>query len=156
MGDGKIFKSADEVISDIPDGAKLLVGGFGLCGIPENLIDALLKRGSKDLVVVSNNAGIDDFGLGKLLKEHQIKRIIASYVGENAEFEKQYLSGELEVELTPQGTLAERIRAGGAGIPAFYTPTGKFFSFILIIIMLWNYIILLQNEIFEQSYIIFF
>lgn len=92
-----------------------------MCGIPENLIDALLKRGTKDLTVVSNNAGIDDFGLGKLLKEHQIKRIIASYVGENAEFEKQYLSGELEVELTPQGTLAERIRAGGAGIPAFYT-----------------------------------
>ncbi|XP_011499191.1 PREDICTED: succinyl-CoA:3-ketoacid coenzyme A transferase 1, mitochondrial [Ceratosolen solmsi marchali] len=123
IGDGKIFKSADEVISDIYNGAKILVGGFGLCGIPENLIDALLKRKTKDLIIVSNNAGIDDFGLGKLLKEKQIKRIIASYVGENAEFEKQYLSGQLEVELTPQGTLAERIRAGGAGIPAFYTPT---------------------------------
>ncbi|XP_014216550.1 succinyl-CoA:3-ketoacid-coenzyme A transferase, mitochondrial [Copidosoma floridanum] len=122
-GDGKVFKSADEVVSDIPDGAKLLVGGFGLCGIPENLIDALLKRGSKDLVVVSNNAGVDDFGLGKLLKEQRVRRMISSYVGENAEFEKQYLSGQLEVELTPQGTLAERIRAGGAGIPAFYTPT---------------------------------
>ena len=126
QGEGKVFKSADEVVSDIPNGAKLLVGGFGLCGIPENLIDAILKRGSKDLVVVSNNAGVDDFGLGKLLKDHRIKRIIASYVGENAEFEKQYLSGELEVELTPQGTLAERVRAGGAGIPAFYTATGKF------------------------------
>ncbi|XP_058792761.1 succinyl-CoA:3-ketoacid-coenzyme A transferase, mitochondrial [Phymastichus coffea] len=123
VGDGKVFKSADDVVSDIPNGAKLLVGGFGLCGIPENLIDALLKRGSKDLIVVSNNAGVDDFGLGKLLKDHRIKRIIASYVGENAEFEKQYLNGELEVELTPQGTLAERVRAGGAGIPAFYTPT---------------------------------
>lgn len=96
-----------------------------MCGIPENLIEAVLKRGSKDLVVVSNNAGVDEFGLGKLLKDHRIKRIIASYVGENAEFERQYLAGELEVELTPQGTLAERLRAGGAGIPAFYTPTGK-------------------------------
>ncbi|KAJ8687869.1 hypothetical protein QAD02_023664 [Eretmocerus hayati] len=124
VGDGKVFKSAEQVISDIPHGARLLVGGFGLCGIPENLIEALLKRGSKDLTVVSNNAGVDDFGLGKLLKERRVKRIIASYVGENAEFEKQYLSGDLEVELTPQGTLAERVRAGGAGIPAFYTPTG--------------------------------
>ena len=124
VGDGKIFKSVEDVVSDIPNGAKLLVGGFGLCGIPENLIDAVLKKGSKDLIVVSNNAGIDDFGLGKLLKEQRIKRMISSYVGENADFEKQYISGQLEVELTPQGTLAERIRAGGAGIPAFYTPTG--------------------------------
>ncbi|XP_063989346.1 succinyl-CoA:3-ketoacid coenzyme A transferase 1, mitochondrial [Diachasmimorpha longicaudata] len=124
VGDGKYFKSVEQVISDIPDGAKLLVGGFGLCGIPENLINALLKKGSKDLIVVSNNAGVDDWGLGLLLNEKRIKRMIASYVGENAEFEKQYLSGELEVELTPQGTLAERIRAGGAGIPAFFTPTG--------------------------------
>nr|AXY94677.1 succinyl-CoA:3-ketoacid coenzyme A transferase 1 [Habrobracon hebetor] len=124
VGDGKYFKSAEQVISDIPDGAKLLVGGFGLCGIPENLINALLKRGCKDLTVVSNNAGVDDWGLGLLLNEKRIKRMIASYVGENAEFERQYLSGELEVELTPQGTLAERIRAGGAGIPAFFTPTG--------------------------------
>ena len=130
-GDGKVFKSAQEAVSDIPSGAKLLVGGFGLCGIPENLIEAVLKQGTKNLVVVSNNAGIDDFGLGKLLKEHRVKRIIASYVGENAEFERQYLSGELEVELTPQGTLAERVRAGGAGIPAFYTPTGTFLNYLL-------------------------
>ncbi|XP_076639637.1 succinyl-CoA:3-ketoacid CoA transferase [Colletes latitarsis] len=123
VGEGKVFKNVDEVVSDIPNGAKLLVGGFGLCGIPENLIAAILKRGSKDLTVVSNNAGVEDFGLGLLLKEHRIKRMIASYVGENPEFENQYLSGQLEVELTPQGTLAERIRAGGAGIPAFYTPT---------------------------------
>ncbi|KZC09186.1 PREDICTED: succinyl-CoA:3-ketoacid coenzyme A transferase 1, mitochondrial [Dufourea novaeangliae] len=123
VGDGKIFKCINEVICDIADGAKLLVGGFGLCGIPENLIAAILKKGTKDLTVVSNNAGVEDFGLGILLKEHRIKRMIASYVGENPEFEKQYLSGQLEVELTPQGTLAERIRAGGAGIPAFYTPT---------------------------------
>ncbi|KAK2578221.1 hypothetical protein KPH14_009766 [Odynerus spinipes] len=123
IGNGKVFNSIDEVISDIPDGAKLLVGGFGLCGIPENLILALLKKGTKQLTVVSNNAGVEDAGLGKLLKEHRIKRMIASYVGENPEFERQYLSGQLEVELTPQGTLAERMRAGGAGIPAFYTPT---------------------------------
>lgn len=102
VGDGKVFKSMDEIVSDIPDGAKLLVGGFGLCGIPENLIDALLKRGTKQLTVVSNNAGTDDKGLGKLLNCQQIKRMISSYVGENAEFEKQYLSGQLEVELTPQ------------------------------------------------------
>ncbi|XP_031830838.1 succinyl-CoA:3-ketoacid CoA transferase [Nomia melanderi] len=122
-GNGKVFKSVDEAICDMSDGAKLLVGGFGLCGIPENLIAAILKKGTKDLTVVSNNAGVEDFGLGILLKEYRIKRMIASYVGENPEFEKQYLSGKLEVELTPQGTLAERIRAGGAGIPAFYTPT---------------------------------
>ncbi|KAK3930701.1 Succinyl-CoA:3-ketoacid coenzyme A transferase 1, mitochondrial [Frankliniella fusca] len=119
----KIYGSAQEAVKDIQDGSKLLVGGFGLCGIPENLIQALLDSGCKDLTVVSNNAGVDNFGLGLLLKAHRIKRMIASYVGENAEFERQYLSGELEVELTPQGTLAERIRAGGAGIPAFYTPT---------------------------------
>ncbi|XP_041770862.1 succinyl-CoA:3-ketoacid-coenzyme A transferase, mitochondrial [Anopheles merus] len=119
----KIYASADEAIADIPDGAKLLVGGFGLCGIPENLIAALVAQRKKDLTVVSNNAGVDTFGLGLLLKEKLIKRMIASYVGENAEFERQYLSGELELELTPQGTLAERIRAGGAGVPAFFTPT---------------------------------
>ncbi|KAF7408318.1 hypothetical protein HZH66_002855 [Vespula vulgaris] len=123
VGNGKIFNSVDEVVSDIHDGAKLLVGGFGLCGIPENLISALLKKQTKQLTVVSNNAGTENAGLGKLLKEQRIKRMIASYVGENAEFEKQYLSGQLEVELTPQGTLAERVRAGGSGIPAFYTPT---------------------------------
>lgn len=124
IGDGKIFKSAAEATSDIGNGSKLLVGGFGLCGIPENLIAALLKKDAGELTVVSNNAGVDEFGLGLLLKQNKIKRIIASYVGENAEFESQYLSGKLEVELTPQGTLAERIRAGGAGIPAFYTATG--------------------------------
>ncbi|XP_020296427.1 probable succinyl-CoA:3-ketoacid coenzyme A transferase, mitochondrial [Pseudomyrmex gracilis] len=123
VGNGKVFESIEEAVSDIQDGAKLLVGGFGLCGIPENLIAGVLKKGSKDLTAVSNNAGVEDFGLGILLKEHRIKRMIASYVGENPEFERQYLSGKLEVELTPQGTLAERVRAGGAGIPAFYTPT---------------------------------
>ncbi|CAH3174034.1 unnamed protein product, partial [Porites evermanni] len=120
----KLYNNGEEAVKDIPDGAKLLVGGFGLCGIPENLIAGLLKTGVKNLTCVSNNAGVDDFGLGLLLKTQQIKRMISSYVGENAEFERQYLSGELEVELTPQGTLAERIRAGGAGIPAFFTPTG--------------------------------
>uniref|UniRef100_UPI00398F16B6 succinyl-CoA:3-ketoacid coenzyme A transferase 1, mitochondrial isoform X2 n=1 Tax=Pristiophorus japonicus TaxID=55135 RepID=UPI00398F16B6 len=110
-------------VKDIPDGSTVLVGGFGLCGIPENLIKGLLKTGVKGITAVSNNAGVDNFGLGLLLHTKQIKRMIASYVGENAEFERQYLAGELEVELTPQGTLAERIRAGGAGIPAFFTPT---------------------------------
>jgi len=118
-----VCQSAEEAVKDIPDNAKLLVGGFGLCGIPENLIGALLKSNPKKLTVVSNNAGVDDFGLGLLLQNKQIKRMISSYVGENKEFERQYLSGELEVELTPQGTLAERIRAGGAGVPAFFTPT---------------------------------
>eukprot|EP00026_Physarum_polycephalum_P005617 Phypoly_transcript_05652.p1 GENE.Phypoly_transcript_05652~~Phypoly_transcript_05652.p1 ORF type:complete len:372 (+),score=69.38 Phypoly_transcript_05652:206-1321(+) len=108
----------------MPSGSKLLVGGFGLCGIPEKLIEAVKNRGVKDLTVVSNNCGVDDFGLGVLLKTKQIKRMISSYVGENATFEKQYLSGELEVELTPQGNLAERLRAGGAGVPAFFTATG--------------------------------
>ncbi|ORY88687.1 hypothetical protein BCR41DRAFT_382581 [Lobosporangium transversale] len=121
----KVYPSAEEAVKDIPSGSTLMVGGFGLCGIPENLIAALKKRASdcKDLIVVSNNAGVDDFGLGQLLRTKQIKRMISSYVGENKEFERQYLSGELEVELTPQGTLAERVRAGGAGIPAFFTPT---------------------------------
>jgi len=120
----KIFPSAKEAIKDIPNGAKLLVGGFGLCGIPENLINAIHVAGQKDLTVVSNNCGVDDFGLGILLRSRQIKRMIASYVGENATFEKQYLTGELELELVPQGTLAEKLRAGGAGIPGFYTATG--------------------------------
>lgn len=123
VGNGKVFKSIEEAVSDVHNGAKLLVGGFGLCGIPENLIAGILNKGSRDLTVVSNNAGVEDFGLGILLKEHRIRKMIASYVGENPEFERQYLSGQLEVELTPQGTLAERVRAGGAGIPAFYTPT---------------------------------
>ncbi|VVC96299.1 unnamed protein product [Leptidea sinapis] len=120
----KIYENVNDAVQDIKDGSKLLVGGFGLCGIPENLIQALNKKKVSGLTVVSNNAGVDDFGLGILLKGKQIKRMIASYVGENKEFEKQFLSGELEVELTPQGTLAERIRAGGAGIPAFFTLTG--------------------------------
>jgi 3-oxoacid CoA-transferase/3-oxoacid CoA-transferase subunit A len=120
----KVYKSAREACADIPNGATLLAGGFGLCGIPENCIRALRELGTKDLSVVSNNCGVDDFGLGILLKNRQIKKMLSSYVGENKEFERQYLSGELEVELCPQGTLAERLRAGGAGIPAFYTPTG--------------------------------
>jgi len=120
----KIYDSAEAAVADIGDGSTILVGGFGLCGIPERSIEALRNQGAKDLTAVSNNAGVDDDGLGLLLQTRQVKRMISSYVGENKEFEKQYLSGELEVELTPQGTLAERCRAGGAGIPAFYTPTG--------------------------------
>jgi 3-oxoacid CoA-transferase/3-oxoacid CoA-transferase subunit A len=120
----KVFASTKEACADIPDGATVLAGGFGLCGIPENCIRAIRELGKKGLTFVSNNCGVDDFGLGILLKNKQIVKMISSYVGENKEFERQYLSGELEVELTPQGTLAERIRAGGAGIPAFYTPTG--------------------------------
>ncbi|MFT3768313.1 MAG: CoA transferase subunit A [Minicystis sp.] len=120
----KVYKSAIDAVRDIPDGATILAGGFGLCGIPENAIAALRELGQKDLTVVSNNCGVDDFGLGILLRNKQIKKMVSSYVGENKEFERQYLTGELEVELTPQGTLAERLRAGGAGIPAFYTPTG--------------------------------
>uniref|UniRef100_A0A8C8EW86 Succinyl-CoA:3-ketoacid-coenzyme A transferase n=1 Tax=Oncorhynchus tshawytscha TaxID=74940 RepID=A0A8C8EW86_ONCTS len=122
--DARFFTDPTEAVKDIPDGSTLLVGGFGLCGIPENLIGSLLKTGVKGITAVSNNAGVDNFGLGLLLRTKQIKRMISSYVGENAEFERQYLSGELEVELTPQGTLAERVRAGGAGVPAFFTPTG--------------------------------
>lgn len=120
----KRVSSAVEAVKDIPDGAHLAVGGFGLCGIPEHLIAALAQTGAKDLTCYSNNAGVDDFGLGILLKNRQIRKMVSSYVGENAEFERQFLSGELEVELVPQGTLAERMRAGGAGIPAFFTPTG--------------------------------
>lgn len=120
----KVYASATEAVADIFDGATLMVGGFGLCGIPENLIKALYDKGVKDLTVISNNAGVDGFGLGILLETRQIKKVIASYVGENKIFERQMLSGELEVELNPQGTLAERIRAGGAGIGGFYTPTG--------------------------------
>jgi 3-oxoacid CoA-transferase len=119
----KVVGSADEAIADMKDGDTLCVGGFGLCGIPENLIDAVAKKGVKNLTAISNNAGVDDFGLGRLLRTKQIKRMISSYVGENKNFEAQYLGGELEVELTPQGTLAERLRAGGAGIPAFFTRT---------------------------------
>ncbi|MCC6522297.1 MAG: CoA transferase subunit A [Polyangiaceae bacterium] len=120
----KVVQSAAEAVADIPDGCTLLVGGFGLCGIPENLILALRDKGVKNLTVVSNNAGVDDFGLGFMLATRQIKKMVSSYVGENATFEKQYLSGELEVEFNPQGTLAERLRAGGHGIPGFFTPAG--------------------------------
>ncbi len=120
----KRVKNADDAVRDIPDNATLMLGGFGLCGIPENTIAALLKKGVKGLTCISNNAGVDDFGIGLLLKTRQVKKMISSYVGENAEFERQLLEGELEVELLPQGTLAERVRAGGAGIPAFFTPAG--------------------------------
>ena len=120
----KVYPSADAAVADVFEGATLVVGGFGLCGIPENLIGALVRRGVKNLTAVSNNCGVDDWGLGLLLANRQIRKMVSSYVGENAEFERQFLSGELEVELVPQGTLAERMRAGGAGIPAFFTPTG--------------------------------
>lgn len=120
----KVFPNADAAIHDIQDGATIIVGGFGLCGIPENLIKALARKGVKNLTTVSNNAGVDDFGLGVLLQNHQVKKHIGTYVGENALFEQLVLSGELDLELVPQGTFAERIRAGGAGIPAFFTPTG--------------------------------
>jgi 3-oxoacid CoA-transferase subunit A len=119
----KVLASAEDAVALIPDGASILMGGFGLCGIPENLIRALHARGTKNLTVISNNAGVDDFGIGVLLKARQVKRMIATYVGENKEFERQFLSGELEVELIPQGTFAERIRAAGAGIGGFFTPT---------------------------------
>ncbi len=120
----KVVASATEAVADIADGSSLAVGGFGLCGIPSVLIKALLDAGVRDLEAISNNCGVDDWGLGLLLREKRIRRMVSSYVGENKEFERQYLHGELEVELTPQGTLAERLRAGGAGIPAFFTATG--------------------------------
>ncbi|MDM5200415.1 CoA transferase subunit A [Fictibacillus enclensis] len=119
-----VLSSFQEAVKEIPDGSILMVGGFGLVGIPENLILALVEAGTRDLTIISNNCGVDDWGLGLLLKNKQIKKMIGSYVGENKEFERQVLAGEIEVELIPQGTLAERIRAGGAGIPAFYTPAG--------------------------------
>ncbi|HZV75558.1 MAG TPA: CoA transferase subunit A [Conexibacter sp.] len=120
----KLVGSAAEAVRDVEDGATLVVGGFGLCGIPQAAIAALRERGTRDLTVVSNNCGVDDFGLGILLANRQIAKMVSSYVGENKIFERQFLSGELEVELVPQGTLAERMRAGGAGIPAFYVPAG--------------------------------
>ncbi|HNB31860.1 MAG TPA: 3-oxoacid CoA-transferase subunit A, partial [Saprospiraceae bacterium] len=120
----KVVKDAQEAIRGIQSGMTLMLGGFGLCGIPENCIAALAASGIKDLVCISNNAGVDDFGLGLLLRNRQIRKMISSYVGENDEFERQMLSGELEVDLIPQGSLAERCRAGGAGIPAFFTPAG--------------------------------
>jgi 3-oxoacid CoA-transferase subunit A len=120
----KVVASAAEAVSRIADGASIMMGGFGLCGIPENLIAALHARGTRGLTVISNNAGVDDFGIGILLRARQVKKMIATYVGENKEFERQFLTGELQVELVPQGTFAERIRAGGAGIGGFFTPTG--------------------------------
>jgi 3-oxoacid CoA-transferase A subunit len=120
----KVIETADEAVAIIPDGASIMMGGFGLCGIPENLIAALRRRGTRDLTIISNNAGIDDFGIGPLLKSRQVRKMISTYVGENKEFERQFLQKEIEVELVPQGTFAERIRAGGAGMAAFFTPTG--------------------------------
>lgn len=120
----KVVANAEEAIRGIEDNMTLMLGGFGLCGIPENCISALVNRGVKGLTCISNNAGVDDFGIGLMLQRKQVKKMISSYVGENAEFERQLLSGELEVDLIPQGSLAERLRAGGAGIPAFYTPAG--------------------------------
>ncbi len=124
MGLNKVVAGADVAIKDIPSGATLMLGGFGLCGIPENCIAALVRRGINELTCISNNAGVDDFGLGLLLQTRQIKKMMSSYVGENAEFERQLLQGELEVDLIPQGTLATRIAMGGWGIPAFFTPAG--------------------------------
>jgi 3-oxoacid CoA-transferase subunit A len=120
----KVVASADAAVADIPDGATVMSGGFGLCGNPENLIAALAKKGVKNLTLISNNCGTNDFGLGVLLKARQVKKMVASYVGENKEFERQLLAGEIEVELNPQGTLAERIRAAGCGLGGFFTPTG--------------------------------
>jgi 3-oxoacid CoA-transferase subunit A len=120
----KVVPSADDAVARIPDGAVIMMGGFGLCGIPENLIAALKARGTKNLTVISNNAGVDDFGIGVLLRARQVRKMVSTYVGENKEFERQFLAGELEVELVPQGTFSERIRAGGAGIAGFFTPTG--------------------------------
>ena len=120
----KVVRNALEAVADVPDGATIMMGGFGLCGIPENLIAAVREKGIRNLTVISNNAGVDDCGAGLLLQTRQVKKAISTYVGENALFERLVLSGELEIELIPQGTFAERIRAGGAGIPAFYTPTG--------------------------------
>lgn len=120
----KVVANVEEAIAGIQDGAVLMLGGFGLCGIPENCIAALVRKGVKNLTCISNNAGVDDFGIGLMLQQRQVRKMISSYVGENKEFERQLLAGELEVELIPQGTLAERVRAGGAGIPAFFTPAG--------------------------------
>ena len=124
MAMNKVFNNAGEALEDICDGATLLLGGFGLCGIPENCIAAIVKKGIKDLTCISNNAGVDDFGIGLMLQKRQVKKMISSYVGENAEFERQLLSGELEVELIPQGTLATRCMAAGYGMPAIFTPAG--------------------------------
>ena len=120
----KVLMTAAEAVAMVPDGATIMMGGFGVCGLPENLINALHDRGTRDLTLISNNAGLDGFGIGRLLAKHQVRKMISSYVGENKIFERQFLSGEIEVDLIPQGTLSERIRAGGAGIGGFFTPTG--------------------------------
>ncbi len=120
----KVLATADEAVAAIPDGASIMMGGFGLCGIPEHLIAALLRRGTRNLTIISNNAGIDDYGVGPLLKSRQVRKMISTYVGENKEFERQFLQKEIEVELVPQGTFSERMRAAGAGIGGFFTPTG--------------------------------
>ena len=120
----KVMDSADAAVADIPDGATIMMGGFGLSGIPEHLIGALFRRGTKNLTIISNNAGVDEYGVGQLLKSHQVRKMISTYVGENKEFERQYLQKEIDVELVPQGTFSERMRAGGAGIGGFFTPTG--------------------------------
>jgi 3-oxoacid CoA-transferase subunit A len=120
----KVLRDAEEAVALVHDGASIMMGGFGLAGIPENLVTALQRRGTNDLTIISNNAGTDDFGIGLLLKSRQVRKMIATYVGENKEFERQFLQGEIEVELVPQGTFSERMRAAGAGIPAFFTPTG--------------------------------
>ncbi len=120
----KVLRDAEEAAALVPDGATIMMGGFGLCGIPENLVTALQRRGTKDLTIISNNAGTDDSGIGLLLRARQVRKMISTYVGENKEFERQFLQKEIEVELVPQGTFSERIRAAGAGIPAFFTPTG--------------------------------
>jgi 3-oxoacid CoA-transferase subunit A len=120
----KVMDSADAAVADIPDGATIMMGGFGLSGIPEQLIGALFRRGTKNLTIISNNAGVDEYGVGQLLKSRQVRKMISTYVGENKEFERQYLQKEIDVELVPQGTFSERMRAGGAGIGGFFTPTG--------------------------------
>ena len=120
----KVIASAAEAVALVPDGATIMMGGFGVCGLPENLIDALHDRGTRDLTIISNNAGLDGFGIGRMLVTHQVRKMISSYVGENKEFERQFLNGELDVQLVPQGTFSERIRAAGAGIGGFFTPTG--------------------------------
>ncbi len=120
----KVLDTADEAVAAIPDGASIMMGGFGLCGIPEHLIAALLRRGTRNLTIISNNAGVDDYGVGPLLKSRQVRKMISTYVGENKEFERQFLQKEIEVELVPQGTFSERMRAAGAGIGGFFTPTG--------------------------------
>ena len=154
----KKVNNVQEALEGVKSGMTLMLGGFGLCGIPENSISELVKLDIRDVTCISNNAGVDDFGLGLLLQERLIKRMISSYVGENKEFERQYLNGELEVELTPQGTLAERIRAGGAGVPAFFTPTGKLIClknnlhYVLIQNHAFSLLVILRNNLVKYQY----